>query len=104
MSINVTNPDRYKLPEWALTYKLQTTDSMFYVYHEKLHRFLPWAPNSMLKLYPNPSSDFVLTDQGLHQSRRLLPQGHVTHAHLTYGNTGNTPRSIPTNNPHKRGC
>ena len=74
MSINVTNPDRYKLPEWALTYKLQTTDSMCYVYHEKLHRFLPWAPNSMLKLYPNPSSDFVLTDQGLHQSRPLFPK------------------------------
>jgi hypothetical protein len=98
LAINVTNPDRYKLPEWALTYKLQTTDSM-----TKLHRFLPWAPNSILKLYPNPSSDFVLTDQGLHQSRRHLPQGHVTHAHLTYGNTGNTPRSIPRNNHHKRG-
>jgi streptogramin lyase len=55
LAINVTNPDRYKLPEWALTYKLQMTDSMCYVYHEKLRRFLPWAPNSILKLYPHPA-------------------------------------------------
>ena len=26
-------------------------DSMCYVYHEKLRRFLPWPPNSILKLY-----------------------------------------------------
>jgi hypothetical protein len=26
-------------------------DSMCYAYHEKLRRFLPWAPNSILKLY-----------------------------------------------------
>ena len=29
----------------------------------------------------------------------VFPQGHVTHAHLTYGNTGNTPRSIPQTIP-----
>ena len=68
--INVASPDHYELPEWVVTYKEHlhhalvggaslsaalSADSMCYVYHERLHRFLPWAPNSILKLYPIPS-------------------------------------------------
>ena len=38
------------------------------------------------------SPGFVLTDQDLHPSRPRLSQGHIIHAHLTYGNTGGTHR------------
>ena len=31
-------------------------DSMCYVYHEKFHRFLPWAPNSILKLHTSAAT------------------------------------------------
>jgi hypothetical protein len=34
------------------------------------------------------SPHFVPIDQDSHQSRPRLLQGHVIHAHLTYGNTG----------------
>jgi hypothetical protein len=59
------------------------------------------------------SPDFVLIDQDLHQSRPRLSQGHVIHAHLTYGITGehtevNSHKQFPqtwglnpTNTPNK---
>ena len=47
-----THPDYVKLPEWANLYtEVPAGDSMCYVYHEQLHRMIPWAPNSALKMY-----------------------------------------------------
>ena len=44
--------DHGELPEWAKTYKeVPAGDSMCYVYHEQLHRMIPWGPNSALKMY-----------------------------------------------------
>jgi len=47
-----THQDHGKLPEWAKQYKeVPAGDSMCYVYHEQLRRFIPWSPNSALKMY-----------------------------------------------------
>jgi hypothetical protein len=45
----------------------------------------PGAPSSPSRGRWTRSPNFVLTEQDLHQSRTLLVQGHVIHAHPTHG-------------------
>ena len=52
IAMDPTHQDHGKLPEWAKRYKeVPAGDSMCYVYHEQIHRMIPWGPNSALKMY-----------------------------------------------------
>jgi hypothetical protein len=55
-------------------------------------------PFESVKGHWTKSPDFVLIEWDFPQSRPRLLQGHVIHAHLTYGNTGEHTEV----NPHKQ--
>jgi hypothetical protein len=58
---------------------------MCYVYHEKLHCFLPWAPNSILKLYPIPPRSL---ETGVNWRHSVLKALDMSSLKITSGSEG----------------